>query len=395
MHIVVIFYNIGGYHAARLNAASVACEQKGWRLTAIQVTDNTQERPWGNIEHKIKFPLKTLLPIKTTPATIDRRPWSKVAASLIHSCLNSLKPDILAIPGWGFPISQAALTWSKRHRVPAILMSESKWDDERRQWWKEQIKSWLYIRNYKAALVGGQLHQDYLLKLGFDKNRIFLGYNAVDNQYFCLGAEEARKNPLAARQRQPKIPKNPYFLVVTRLIKRKNVFRLVEAFFAYRQQIGEDQAWDIVICGSGEEEPSIRRLISEKRLNACVHLPGFISYQAIPDWYGLAQAFVHPAIQEPWGLVVNEACAAELPILCSHTVGACYEIVRHGYNGLLFDPESKENMTDTLLAMHQQSSEARIKMGKFSQTIVANYSPQHFAEGLFKAIETALMIKSQ
>jgi hypothetical protein len=52
-------------------------------------------------------------------------------------------------------------------------------------------------------------------------------------------------------------------------------------------------------------------------------------------------------------------------------------------------------MTDTLLAMHQQSSEARIKMGKFSKTIVANYGPQHFAEGLFKAIETALMLKSQ
>ncbi|MBE9125723.1 glycosyltransferase family 4 protein [Coleofasciculus sp. LEGE 07092] len=395
MHIIVIFYNIGGYHAARLSAANIACEQKGWHLTALQVTDNTQERPWGSIEHEITFPLKSLLPIETTPPTLDRSPWSDVAASLIPACLNALQPDILAIPGWGFPVSRAALFWSKRHRVPAILMSESKWDDEKRWWWKEQIKSWLYVRNYTAALVGGQLHCDYLLKLGFPQERIFMGYNAVNNDYFALGAEAARKNPVAARQRQPKIPKRPYFLVVTRLIQRKNVFRLVEAFAAYRQQIGEENAWDLVICGSGEAETSIRILIIEKRLNACVHLPGFISYQAIPDWYGLAHAFVHPALQEPWGLVVNEACAAGLPILCSRTVGACDELVRQGHNGLLFDPTSKENMTDTLLAMHQLSSDARIKMGQFSQIIVANYSPQHFAEGLLKASEAALMIKSK
>lgn len=393
MHIVVIFYNIGGYHAARLNAAFLAAKKKQWYLTAVQVTDNTQERPWGNIDDKIQFPLKTLLPQDTTCPTIDRRPWSKVAASLIPGCLEALKPDILAIPGWGFPVSQAALKWSRRHKIPAILMSESKWDDERRQCWKEWIKSWLYVRHHRSALVGGQLHRDYLIKLGFPPERIFLGYNAVDNQHFQFGAALARENQLAARKRQPKIPVKPYFLVVTRLIKRKNVCRLIEAFGAYRQQIGEEKAWDMVVCGSGEEEPSIRTLIQEKKLNDCVHLPGFISYQGITDWYGLAHAFVHPAIQEPWGLVINEACAAGLPIVCSQTVGACHELVHQGDNGLFFDPKSTEKMTDALLAMHQQTSESRMKMGQLSQMIVANYSPQSFAKGLFEAIDIALMIK--
>ena len=59
MHIIVLFYNIGGYHAARLRAAYQACYEKGWNLTAIQVTDNTQEHPWGSIENEITFPLQT------------------------------------------------------------------------------------------------------------------------------------------------------------------------------------------------------------------------------------------------------------------------------------------------------------------------------------------------
>ncbi|MGF1934425.1 MAG: glycosyltransferase family 4 protein [Nostoc sp. ChiQUE02] len=391
MHIVVIFYNIGGYHAARLRAAYAACKQKGWAFSAIQITDNTQEHPWGDVEQEITFPLKTLLPIATTSPSTPRNQESTVPASLLPSCLDTLQPDILAIPGWGFPISRAALTWCRKHNVPTIVMSESKWDDEKRQWWKEQLKSWLYVRKYNAALVGGKLHRDYLIKLGLPHERIFLGYDAVDNDYFTQRAEIARLDPIKARHRQPKIPAKPYFIVVTRLIKRKNVFRLVEAFAAYRQQIGDEQAWDLVICGSGEEESSIRNLIVEQKLSDCVHLPGFITYQAIGDWYGLANAFVHPALQEQWGLVLNEACAAGLPVLSSRTVGAGYELVDNGKNGLLFDPQSREDMTRALLTIHQMDLESRSNMGYFSQKIVDNYAPQKFAEGLLKAVDIAMI----
>ncbi|MEH1819248.1 MAG: glycosyltransferase family 4 protein [Nostoc sp.] len=391
MHIVVIFYNIGGYHAARLRAAYTACQQKGWELSAIQITDNTKEHPWGDVEREITFPLKTLLPIATTSSLTPRTQESTIPASLLPSFLDDLKPDILAIPGWGFPISRAALTWCQKHNVPTIVMSESKWDDEKRQCWKEQLKSWLYVRKYNAALVGGKLHRDYLIKLGFPHERIFLGYDAVDNDYFTQQAETARLDPVKARHRQPKIPAKPYFLVVTRLIKRKNVFRLVEAFTTYRQQIGDEQAWDLVICGSGEEESFIHNLIVEQKLSDCIHLPGFITYQAIGDWYGLANAFVHPALQEQWGLVLNEACAARLPVLCSRTVGAGYELVDNGKNGLLFDPQSREDMTRALLTIHKMDLDLRSKMGYFSQQIVANYAPKKFAEGLLKAVDIVII----
>jgi glycosyltransferase involved in cell wall biosynthesis len=387
MHIVVIFYNIGGYHAARLRAAHGICKHRGWSLTAVQVTDTTQEHPWGDMEREITFPLKTLLPTGTTPSTIDRSPRSKVAASLISSCFNALKPDILVIPGWGLPMSRAALSWCKRHTVPAILMSESKWDDEQRQWWKEQLKSWLYVRKFDAALVGGQLHQDYLMKLGFPHERIFLGYDVVDNDYFTQAAEMARQYPQATRQRQPEIPDKPYFLAVTRLIPRKNVLRMIEAFAAYRLHIGEAQAWDLVICGSGEQEHLIHYFILEKRLSNFVHLPGFINYKMIGDWYGLANAFVHAAIQEQWGLVINEACAAGLPILCSRTVGACHELVYKDKNGFLFNPESTQDITRVLLVMHNLNSNTRATMGKFSKKLIENYDVKRFTKSLFNAID--------
>lgn len=154
--------------------------------------------------------------------------------------------------------------------------------------------------------------------------------------------------------------------------------------------MGNEQAWDLVICGSGEEEAEIRNFIMEQKLQDAVYLPGFIPYQNIGDWYGLANAFVHPALQEQWGLVLNEACAAGLPVLCSRTVGARYELIDHGRNGLLFDPESVLDMTDALKTIHQMDADLRIKMGRNSQEIVENFSPQVFADGLLKAIQASL-----
>lgn len=148
MHIVVIFINVGSYHAARLRAAYSACQEKGWQFTAIQVTDDTLEHPWGDLEREITFPLKTLLPKN------DESSYAEQAAAVLPGFLDNLQPSAVVIPGWGFPVSRAALSWCKHHQVPAILMSETKWDDEKRLWWKEKIKFWLLIGKFDAALVG-------------------------------------------------------------------------------------------------------------------------------------------------------------------------------------------------------------------------------------------------
>jgi len=387
MHIVVIFYNIGGYHAARLRAAHQACRQKGWNLTAIEVTDNTSDRPWGEIKNLATFPLKTLLPISTTPNSVDRGPFSKAAASLINSCLTDLNPDCVVIPGWGFPVSRAALSWCRKNKISNILMSESKYDDEPRKWWKEFIKSWLYIRKYNAAIVGSQSHKDYLIKLGFASNNIFFGYDVVDNNYFKQTASRAKDNPDDARKRQPKIPKQPFFLAANRFIERKNVVRLIEAFAAYCEDSNPESAWDLVICGSGQEEKQIRQVIKNNNLDNKVHLPGFIHYDSLGDWYGLASAFIHPALQEQWGLVVNEAMAAGLPVLVSNRCGCFAELVIEEVNGFGFDPENSQQLTKLMLNISSQDCES---LGKAASKHIQNFAPEHFAHGLLQAVESTI-----
>ena len=53
--------------------------------------------------------------------------------------------------------------------------------------------------------------------------------------------------------------------------------------------------------------------------------------------------FVHASTTEQWGLVVNEAMAAGLPVLVSERCGCASDLVAHGINGLLFDPYDVES----------------------------------------------------
>jgi glycosyltransferase involved in cell wall biosynthesis len=388
MHLVVLFQNVGGYHAARLRALQDLCHEKDWKLTAVQVTDNAREHEWGSLGHANNFDLRTLLPA-AKPLDVERGEGAGAAKQALRNFLDSAQPDVVAIPGWGSTVARSAHSWAKSHRALAILMSESKRDDHKRSWWKEQLKSRVCVRRFDAALVGGQLHRDYLIELGFPGDRIFLGYDVVDNEYFAERAASARIDPSAARHRDGRIPVRPFFLAVTRFIERKNVVRLIQAFAAYRRQMEENEAWELAICGSGEEESRIRQAIADLNLQKFVHLPGFVSYEQIGDWYGLASAFVHPASQEQWGLVVNEACSAGLPVLCSRTVGARHDLVRENENGWLFDPESQEEMTRALTTMHRLDLSVRSLMGRSSQIIVAGFTPQRFAIGFLSAIQAA------
>jgi glycosyltransferase involved in cell wall biosynthesis len=281
-----------------------------------------------------------------------------------------------------------ALNWVRRHERTAVLMSETKRDDERRWLWKEMAKSVMYTRHFDSALVGGQSHAEYLHELGFARNRIFFGYDVVDNEYFALGAASARAAPVEHRRRDSRLPRRPYFVAVTRFLPRKNLVALVRAYGRYRENRSE-RAWDLVICGTGPEETTIANAIREAGLSDAVHQPGFVSYQDLPAWYGLAEALVHPAIREPWGLVINEACAAGLPVLSSRTVGAALELVHEHVNGLLFDPHDEAMLANALLHIHDLGADRRLEMGRQGQRIVARFGPAQFADGLVAAAEIA------
>jgi 1,2-diacylglycerol 3-alpha-glucosyltransferase len=374
MHLVVLFYNIGGYHLARLNAAKRACDERGWSFSALQIAGSTTEHPWGNFE--LPSYVTTLTDHKT-----GAQPEKSQCDEAVLNYLNEANPDGVAIPGWGFDFARAALAWCRKKGRTAILMSESKYDDSPRSWWREKLKSYLYVSKFQAAIVGGTKHREYLVRLGMPRNRIFGGYDVVDNNYFFQRATEIRRLGLAAAP-EPVRGKR-YFLAANRFIQRKNLDNLIRAFeqFATKQQTND---WQLVLLGGGEAESQLRALAANSKCAGQIHFPGFVDYFNIPAWYAFAGAFIHPALSEQWGLVVNEAMASGLPILLSNRCGCHPDLLHEGKNGYSFDPQ---DVTAMIHAMHQIAG-GLPGAGEHSRKIMHEFRPEAFGQGLVAAFES-------
>src|SRR5213075_3155659 len=110
-----------------------------------------------------------------------------------RSALEQTNADVVAVNGWNNFGSLIAARCCVRRRIPMVVMSESSRQDEPRTWWKEAIKRRI-VGLYSAALVGGQRHVEYLVELGMPRERVFTGYDVVDNDYFAERALEIRNS---------------------------------------------------------------------------------------------------------------------------------------------------------------------------------------------------------
>ena len=376
MKLLVIFPNFGPYHLARLRGAAAMPGFK--RCVGLEIAAQEALYPWQTARENLGFTLETLL-----SGTLEEISSGEICRKLL-AYLDESQPDIVAICGYERAEMRAALGWCKRHRKIAVLMSDSKRDDAPRKAWKEAIKRRI-VRRFDAGLVAGAAHKSYLQSLGLPANRIFDGYDVVDNAAYAALADAWRT--------QERPVERPYFLTVNRFIERKNLARVIQAWSDYRgraaRDFGDQTAWDLVLCGAGEEEENLRKQAHETGLEG-VHFTGFVQQEEVARWMAGAGAFVHAALQDQWGLVVNEAMACGLPILLSRPCGCAPELLEENRNGWTFDPTRADELSErmTFLA-HEISDERRTELGAASREIIAQWPPERFGASLLKCAHAA------
>jgi glycosyltransferase involved in cell wall biosynthesis len=389
--VAVVFHHIGPYHHARLNGAADRLS-----VTGIEWSAKSYEA-WGAAATPARYRKVSLF----TEAT-DAYPSKAELRYAFWSALEQSNPNVVAINGWNNFGSLIAANCCVRREIPMLVMSESSRQDESRTWWKEAIKRRI-IRLYSAALVGGRRHVEYVVELGMQRERVFTGYDVVDNDYFGRRTAEIRNSHLrrgyggqAASEIRNLygLPEN-YFLASARFIQKKNLPRLIRAYAEYLQKSKTAGAaiWDLVLLGDGPLRETLNSQLATLNLNEHVHLPGFKPYDELPVYYALAKAFVHVSTSEQWGLVVNEAIASGLPVVVSNRCGCVPELVNG--NGSIFDPTNEQELTARLLEMGLLSDQERKRLGETSYRIAANFGPERFGEGLERAASVAMEVRQK
>ena len=165
----------------------------------------------------------------------------------------------------------------------------------------------------------------------------------------------------------------------------KGVFDLLDAYGKLNSQLRSEIG--LVLAGEGSSRSELVRRASAIRPGS-VYFAGFIHREHLATYYALAEVFVFATHTDPWGLVVNEAMACSLPIICSTAAGCAADLVQDHWNGRVV-PAGDSDLLSSALDELSRDEPLRVLMGRRGRDRIRRYSPEACAGGLAEAARSS------
>ena len=144
--------------------------------------------------------------------------------------------------------------------------------------------------------------------------------NVVDTNLFNYTEEKTDEETLT-------------FCAVATWMHKKKPDKMPELFIdaLVSLQNNVDKKINLIMIGGGDKVPDLRKLCAQKGLNT--QFTGFLPKEEIATILRKSSFFVHASLVETFSIVVAEALACGLPVICSNT-GALPELI-DADNGIL------------------------------------------------------------
>jgi len=177
----------------------------------------------------------------------------------------------------------------------------------------------------------------------------------------------------------------PYVLAIGRFDHKKGFDILIKAFRLVSDQVAY---LDLIIAGDGPEWLKNKELTADLCLSDRVHFIGWTNRSTTVSLFNSCEFFVLPSTIEAFGIVNLEAMASGKAIVATK-VGGVPELVTHGINGVLVEPNDIENLAKNIIYLHQ-NRELRGLMGRNGRELVEkNYTWERIGEGYLEVYKKA------
>lgn len=192
-------------------------------------------------------------------------------------------------------------------------------------------------------------------------------------------------NPFLDAPRLDRASDEVAFLFCGQMIARKGVDLLLEAF---ANLVARGVSARLLLVGREAELPA---LLATLPLAACAQIEyaGFQPPEKLPDFFARADVFVLPSRYDGWGVVVNQALGAGLPIICSDAVGAAHDLVEPEVNGIRFPNGDAAALAHAMFRLGRDRSLAK-KWGAASRSKASEFQPARGAERWVRAIQEVM-----
>jgi glycosyltransferase involved in cell wall biosynthesis len=294
--------------------------------------------------------------------------------------------DLLFVSSFAQPTSLLAMASARLRGVPYAIVCES--HDRRERSRALQLFREPFLRRVIGGAAGGlavgSLARQHLRRYGLQEDRIFLFPNTPDVERFRREAAAAHPHREETRRRLATPPGAPVAVYVGRLLAVKDVPALVAAWGRVVEELPEAVLW---VVGEGPQRQQLVRQAARVCPGA-VRFLGHRQQEELPSLYAAADLFVLPSLDEPWGVVVNEAGATGLPLVTSDRVGAAADLVLPGETGFTFPAGDREALARVLLEVLRRPDRGAA-LGHRAQALVAGWG-YDLAESQFLAAVEAL-----
>ena len=238
-----------------------------------------------------------------------------------------------------------------------------------RTWWRELSKHFL-LRAVDGAKVGGPDGVRQARRYGLPRSRAWVTAQSID-----IGLYSLARDVSATDRRRLRVELGLHgctFIYVGRLTWKKGVDVLAEAYIDVRNA-GLDVS--LLLVGDGEDEERLRRRLAPV---PAVAFTGFVQRQEIPRYYAAADVAVLPTLGDANGLVVEEALAAGLPVICTDSVGEIRTRLPPEGPGIIVPTENREALAAAMTQL-AVDSERRSTLAARAFGRAAEMTPERHA----------------
>jgi len=192
---------------------------------------------------------------------------------------------------------------------------------------------YFFYKLFDGFLYIGKRNKEFYEYLGVSDYKIFLVPFAVNNDFFISKVENAKTKTDEIKYRFNLNNNYLNILYASKLMKIKKPIDMLKSFEIIKKKF---ENVNLIFVGTGAEEENLKNYVLTNRIKD-VYFLGFLNQSELPLVFAIYDVFVLPSINETWGLIINEAMCAGLPVVVSDVVGSVPDLVKDGINGYSFN----------------------------------------------------------
>ena len=217
----------------------------------------------------------------------------------------------------------------------------------------------------KNNIAVSKMTKSNLMKLGVLEKNIFIVNNGINYNEIDLVLPST----------------NHYDLVcVGRLIEHKRIDYLIDVV---DKLVISNPKITCLIVGDGPDKPKLEEMVKSKKLSNNITFTGSLEKQeAVFAYMKSSKLFIFPSEREGFGIVVLEANACGLPVICTDAPNnASKDLIENEKNGCVVEAGNIEQMADAINKL-LDSKEKLKQMSESSKQIAKSYSWEKIADDL-------------